>query len=63
MISAQTIAPLHLAVISNNYWSVEVLINECHADPNVEDFYYLLPWHLALTIDDDNIIENAERAR
>lgn len=23
--------PLHLAVISNNYWSVEALINECHA--------------------------------
>lgn len=55
--------PLHLAVVSNNYWSVEALINECHADPNVEDLCYLLPWHLALAIDDDNVIENAERAR
>ena len=35
--------PLHLAVVSNNYWSVEALINECHADPNVEDLCYLLP--------------------
>jgi len=55
--------PLHLAVISNNYWSVEALIKDCHADPHVEDLCYLLPWHLALAIDDDNIIENAERAR
>lgn len=55
--------PLHLAVVSNNYWSVEALINECHAEPNVENFYYLLPWHLALAIDDANVIENAERAR
>ena len=35
--------PLHLAVVSNNYWSVEVLMNECHADPNVEELCYLLP--------------------
>lgn len=55
--------PLHLAVVSNNYWSVEALLNECHADPNVEDLCYLLPWHLALAIDDDNVIENAERVR
>jgi hypothetical protein len=55
--------PLHLAVISNNYWSVEALINECHADPNVEDLCYLLPWHLALAIDDDNVVEIEERAR
>jgi hypothetical protein len=55
--------PLHRAVASNNYWSVEALINECHADPNVEDLCYLLPWHLALAIDDDNVIENAERVR
>ena len=55
--------PLYLAVVSNNYWSVEALINECHAEPNVENIYYLLPWHLALAIDDDNVIENAERAR
>lgn len=27
------------------------------------DLCYLLPWHLALAIDDDNVIENAERAR
>lgn len=55
--------PLHLAVTSNNYWSVESLINECHADPNVEDLCYLLSWHLALAIDDDNVIEHMERAR
>ena len=55
--------PLYLAVVSNNYWSVEALINECHAEPDVEDLCYLLPWHLALAIDDDNVIENAERAR
>ena len=54
--------PPHLAVVSNDYWSVEALINKCHADPNVEDLWYLLPWHLALAIDDNNVIENAERA-
>ena len=53
--------PLHLAVVSNNYWSVEALVNECHADPNVEDLCRMLPWHLALAIDDDNVVENAER--
>jgi hypothetical protein len=40
-----------------------MLINECHADLNIEDLCYLLPWHLALAIDDDNVIENEERAR
>ena len=53
--------PLHLAVIANHPSAVQVLIDQCGADVHARDLNRLLPWHCALAIDSDNIVENRER--
>jgi len=53
--------PLHLAVIANHPSAVQVLIDHCGADVHARDLNRLLPWHCALAIDSDNIVENRER--
>lgn len=53
--------PLHLAVIANHSDAVQVLIDQCGADVHARDLNRLLPWHCALAIDFDNIVENRER--
>jgi hypothetical protein len=54
--------PLHLAVIGNHADVVKTLVELCHADVNHRDLNNLLPFHYALSIDMDNVVENAERA-
>jgi hypothetical protein len=53
--------PLHLAVIANHPSAVQVLIDQCGANVHARDLNRLLPWHCALAIDSDNIVENRER--
>jgi hypothetical protein len=53
--------PLHLAVIANHADAVQVLVEQCSANVHARDLNRLLPWHSALAIDSDNIVENRER--
>ena len=53
---------LHLAVVGNHAHAVKALVVQCGANVNLGDYNDLLPFHYALSIDMDNVVETRERA-
>ena len=53
--------PLHLAVIGCHAEAVQVLIVKCNSNVHTRDLNKLLPWHCAIAIDIDNVMDNDQR--
>ena len=53
--------PLHLAIIGNHAATTTSLVEKAGADVHARDLSNLLPFHYALSIDVDNIVENEDK--